>query len=406
MLRRLLRYSDKVYGLAEMVRRITDRRRTPEHKTTVVFQCILIMCLLRLGSVHALVRCRKADFWRRWIGERVASGGTMRRTAGKADCDTIRAAINNLYARRKRNKSLPPSWHGLYAVIFDGHEVTASEKKCCKHCCRRTLHTKHGDKTEYYHRLVAAMLATDRGYLMLDVEMQRPGEDEVAVAVRLLDRLCRDYPRAFDVVAVDGLYAGAPFFKKVRAHNLHVVAVLKNDRRDLVKDVRGLCLLQPSTTVEGKNKVSQWWDFDGLTSWDAMKEAVRVVRSLETVSVRRQRNKKIETITTDWLWVTTLPTQLVSTKAVVELGHGRWAIENHGFNELVNEWHADHVYTHDVNAIETFWLMTMFAYNLFHAFIELNVKDALRRRYTLRIFAWLLLVEFLVTLPELRCLSP
>jgi hypothetical protein len=27
---------------------------------------------------------------------------------------------------------------------------------------------------------------------------------------------------------------------------------------------------------------------------------------------------------------------------------------------MVNEWHADPVYTHDVNAIETFWLMTMF----------------------------------------------
>ena len=156
----------------------------------------------------------------------------------------------------------------------------------------------------------------------------------------------------------------------------------------------------------GKNKVSQWWDFDGLTSWDAMKEAVRVVRSLETVSVRRQRNKKIETITTDWLWVTTLPRHLASTKAVVELGHGRWAIENHGFNELVNEWHADHVYTHDATAIVAFWLMTMFAYNLFHAFLELNMKAALRVKYGMCDFARLLLVDFLSLLPELRSLSP
>jgi len=406
MLRRLLRYADKMYDLAEVVGRITDRRRTPEHEAAAVFQCILMMCLLRLGSVHALVQYNKAAFWRRWIGGRVACGDTMRRTAGKADCATIRAGLKQLYTRRKRNKTLPPAWHGMYAIIFDGHEVTASTKRCCAHCCQRTLHTKQGDTIVYYHRLVAAMLVTGRGYLMLDVELQKPGEAEVAVAVRLLTRLCRDYPRAFDVVAVDGLYAGAPFFKKARAHNLHVVAVLKNEQRALLQDVRGLCSLAAAVTVTSKRKLSQWWDFDGLTSWDAMPEPVRVVRALETVSVRRQRTKQIETMTADWLWGTTLPRHLASTKAIVELGHGRWAIENHGFNELVNEWHADHVYTHDVNAIETFWLMTMFAYNLYHAFIELNVKSALRSRFTLRAFARMLLADFLSSLPELRSLSP
>lgn len=406
MLRRLLRYADKIYDLAEVVGRITDRRRTPEHETAAVVQCLLIMCLLRLGSVHALVQYNKAAFWRRWIGGRVAGGDTMRRTAGKADCATIRAGIKHIYTQRKRNKALPPAWHGMDAVIFDGHETTASTKRCCAHCSQRTLHTKQGDQIEYYHRLVAAMLVTGRGYLMLDVEMQKPGEAEVTVAVRLLARLCHDFPRAFDVVVADGLYAGAPFFKTARAHNLQVIAVLKNEHRDLLKDVRGLCSLESAVTVKSKRKVSQWWDFDGLTSWDAMQETVRVVRSLETVPVRRQRTKQIETVIADWLWVTTLPCHLASTKAIVELGHGRWAIENQGFNELVNEWHADHMYTHDVNAIEAFWLMTMLAYNLYHAFIELNVKAALRSRFTLRAFARMLLADFLSSLPELRGLSP
>ncbi len=47
-----------------------------------------------------------------------------------------------------------------------------------------------------------------------------------------------------------------------------------------------------------------------------MPEPVRVVRALETVSVRRQRTKQIETITTDWLWSTngtpTLSTPMTS----------------------------------------------------------------------------------------------
>jgi hypothetical protein len=41
--------------------------------------------------------------------------------------------------------------------------------------------------------------------------------------------------------------------------------------------------------------------------------------------------------------VTTLPKATAATGAVVQLGHGRWTIENQGFNEISNRWHADHV---------------------------------------------------------------
>ena len=54
-------------------------------------------------------------------------------------------------------------------------------------------------------------------------------------------------------------------------------------------------------------------------------------------------------------------------------------IENHGFNELVEGWHADHVWKHDAAAIECFLLMTFLALILFHAFLYLNVKPSLRQ---------------------------
>jgi hypothetical protein len=54
-------------------------------------------------------------------------------------------------------------------------------------------------------------------------------------------------------------------------------------------------------------------------------------------------------------------------------------VENHGFNELVNDWGADHVFRHDPNAIEAFLLVAFLAYNLFHAFLALNLKPQIRR---------------------------
>jgi len=110
-----------------------------------------------------------------------------------------------------------------------------------------------------------------------------------------------------------------------------------------------------------------------------VKVPVRVIRSVETYSIRRQLDQKDETLTSDWVWVTTLPSAQVSVGRAVGFGHQRWDIENHGFNELVKGWHADHVLKHDGAAIECFLLLMFLAFILFHAFLYLNVKPALRK---------------------------
>ena len=88
-----------------------------------------------------------------------------------------------------------------------------------------------------------------------------------------------------------------------------------------------------------------WGGIFRTCSWPQVQTPVRVVRSLETYSVRRQLDKRDDPQSSDWIWVTTLsPT--VPVEQVVRLGHQRWDIENYGFNELANEWHSDHVYMH------------------------------------------------------------
>jgi hypothetical protein len=124
----------------------------------------------------------------------------------------------------------------------------------------------------------------------------------------------------------------------------------------------------------------------GFTSWEGYGKPVRVVRSLEIKKVRR-RNGTEEEIISDWIWATTLPKLLASTETVIKIGHRRWAIENEGFNELVNQWCADHIYKHEPNAIEVFWLTLVLAYNLFHAFISLNLKAEIKVGHSYRYWA-------------------
>jgi hypothetical protein len=81
--------------------------------------------------------------------------------------------------------------------------------------------------------------------------------------------------------------------------------------------------------------------------------------------------------------VTTLPARQAPTGTVVQLGHGRWDIENQGFNELVNQWHADHVYRHDPTALLVFWLLAQICLTVFYAFFRRNLKPAAQAAMTM-----------------------
>jgi hypothetical protein len=264
-------------------------------------------------------------------------------------------------------------------LVLDGHESSASYRRCCPGCLQRTIHTAGGDRIQYYHRNVTAQLITDDMPFLVDAEPQKAGEDEVAAGIRLLDRVVQNYPRAFDVVAGDALYAQAPFFEFVLQLDKDVLAVLKDERRSLLQDALGLFQqLEPTQTQDGSRQRCTW-DVEDFRSWPSLDRPLRVVRSLETTTVRRQLDKHEEPQVSDWVWVTTLSGSRASTNAVVDPGHSRWDIENQGFNEAVNQWHSDHVYKHDPIAIPAFWLLTMLVLNVFRAFYLRNLKPQRRQ---------------------------
>jgi hypothetical protein len=238
------------------------------------------------------------------------------------------------------------------------------------------------------------MLLYEGGYLLLDVEEQLPGEGEAPCAIRLLKRLLERYPRAFNTVVGDSLYLNPDFCKVAARGGKHFLAVLKDERRDLIVDARSLFECEAATHFEAGRKHYQCWDIEGFTTWEQFESAVRVIRSIETTRVRRQLTGKEEVSTSEWIWATNIPGEVAGTRSIISLGHGRWRIENNGFNELVNDWHADHVYKHEPNALVVFLLLLLLACNLFHALVSLNLKAQLRMRHTRRHFASLIAAEF------------
>ena len=357
-----------------------------------MLQSVLVLYWARLGSLNALEAVRGASFWKRWLGRAPGSADTVGRVHAALENEGLRRGLQQVYRRLKRNKALRGVGEWDIAVL-DGHENHVSYRRHCRGCLQRTVRTEQGEKVQFYHRQVTLMLRCEKLRLLLDVEAQLPGENEVATALRLLERVLPAYPRAFQLLLGDALYAQAPFLNFLLRHGKQVLLVLKEERRDLYKDVLGLLPLVAPQKGQYRSRDCLWWDVSDLTSWSQASVPVRVVRSEERYEVRRQSDKQISQEKSAWMWVTTLPAARASTALVVHLGHARWDIENYGFNELVNGWHADHIYKHDPQAIEAFTLLAFLAYNLFHAFLARNLKPQLRRAQTESFWAQLIAAQ-------------
>ena len=339
------------------------------------------MLLAQMGSLNALEQGRHNNFWQKWLGRGLPSADTIGRVFSLIDLESIRFSIHHVYSRLKRNKALKKT-HGFQVLILDGHEHASSYLRCCLGCLRRRIHTREEDRIQYYHRNVVAMLSGEQFPVLLDAEEQKRGEDEVGCAIRLSQRILKHYARAFSVVVTDGLYLEAPFFNLFLKHGKHIIAVLKDERRELMEDAKGLFQHEePWVQIEGKTK-RLIWDIEGFTSWESLGRPIRVVRSLEERTLCRQRTGKEEIETSEWMWATTLSKEEASTETIVKLGHSRWLVENKALNEMVTYWHADHVYKHHPNAIAAFWLTLMFVLNIFRAFVYLNIKPCLRHRHS------------------------
>lgn len=396
-----------MFDLERVLAGVGAHRKNPRIPTERAVTSLVVMGLLRLGSLNGLEQSRAERGWESLIGGPLPSARTSGRVMERLDCDGLRRVLRHLYSRRKRNKSLPGFFAGWVALILDGHENTASFLRACPDCLRRTVHTATGDRTQYYHRLVAATLLCGSERMPLDCEMQRPGEDEVACATRLLERVLHDYPRAFDLVVADGLYLRADFFNAVTRRSKEVLVVLKDERRDLMADARGLFDGPPHLIFRRGRAECECWDIEGFTSWPGLDGPARVVRSLERSRVRRQRDGGVEENVSEWIWATTIGKDRLRTEGIVRFGHGRWAIENEGgFNELVNVWHADHVYKHAGNAILAFWLVILIVFNLFHAFINRNLKPVRRAAHTAKYWAARISADFYQAIGRVRCLAP
>ena len=387
MLKKIIDYSNKYFNLFDLISDISDLRANPQIACSDIAASIMSMLFSNLGSLNKFNQTRDFSYAGN-IAVRIPSASTVARSADTIDLDYLREILKSIYLKAKRSKMIQ-SFNGRYIGIIDGHEICSSDLHRCGLCSVRNVSKIEGVvKLNYYHRYTAFILAGQKFAFLLDIEPIYPLEGETTSALRLLDRVCINYPKAFEAVAGDGLYLNGATFGLLESHHKYTIAVLKDETRELYAETMSLSVITAPVVYEDEGIRYRAWDHTISGLWDGYNKPVRAIRSEETKTVRHHSDElgkwDVQEERAEWMWVTNLPS-VVGLKNIVSICHSRWQIENQCFNEIVSTWNADHVYRHSGNAISAFLLFLFIALNIFNIFFTRNIKDKRIRSKTLLI---------------------
>lgn len=122
MMRRFLRYADKVFDMGRALGSLQDARMEPRIPTAAVWMSGLVMFLTRRGSLNGIEKeLRMPKRLDGLLGPRKPSADTIGAVYAVMDSEPLRAYLCRINHRLKRNKALPTAVPLRFAAI-DGHE--------------------------------------------------------------------------------------------------------------------------------------------------------------------------------------------------------------------------------------------------------------------------------------------
>jgi len=385
------RYTDKVFDLPTRLRTIRDDRPQARIPTRVLSTSLFLAALLRVPSLLQLQAETGRRGWQRLTGwPRAISDDALGYVLERYRTEDWRAVLVAVNQTLKTNKAFESAkLHGLLVVALDANEQFQSRCRCCPDCCQRPLAVKDAagqtqTVIEYYHRQVYAQIHGPDFSVILDLEPVRPGEDEAAAALRLLGRMRRLYgPRFFDAVTVDAWYATGPFLAAVQKLGWAVVSVLKQERYEIYQEASLLSREQKPRELAWEDRRVQLREVPGLDFGVA--GAVRVVLADEqwTERSRRAGPPVLTTRQSHWRWVVQ-GLDGYAPEVIWRIGHQRWGVENHAFNELTQYYHLTHCPRHEPVALVVWLLIRVLGFNLFELFVRLHGKVWRAGRITLQ----------------------
>ena len=393
-LRQFWHYVEKVFDLPARLRAIRDGRTQPVIPTSVLSTSLLLGAVLRCPSLLQLQAESARRGWQRLVGwKQSLSDDALGYVLERYRIEDWRGVLVAVNRTLKANKAFASAKiAGRLVVALDANEQFKSQHRCCPDCGQRRLEVKDASGqvqgvTEYYHRQVYAQIHGPDFSVILDVEPIRPKEDEAAAALRLLGRMRRLYgPRFFDVLTVDAWYATGPFLKAVQRLGWAVVSVLKQERYEIYQEATALSRGQKPRAWQWEDRAVNLWEVKDLPFTDAAIGPVRVVLAEERWTERQRRAGRSERVErkSHWRWLVTGELDDAEAPVIWQMGHQRWGVENHAFNELTQHYYLTHCPRHEPVAIQAWLLIRVLGFNIFELFARLHGKLWRAGRVTLQ----------------------
>ena len=211
MLKRLWRYSEKIFNLSQHLVNLKNKGFTRKSNEPFITAILFIAMFMRFKSFNSLepFMHRNSLVWKRLLNtDYLPSIDTISRKIAKSDIDGFRKMTKIFNHKLRRNKVFnidEASW-GLMVAAVDGHETFSSRKRCCKRCKRRRVKVKGEWVYEYFHAYVVCQLVLVKVPVFIDMEPIYPGEGELTAAKRLIKRVLKEQGQMIDVFTFDALY--------------------------------------------------------------------------------------------------------------------------------------------------------------------------------------------------------
>ncbi|MDI3312436.1 MAG: hypothetical protein QJR05_13570, partial [Thermoanaerobacterium sp.] len=193
-------------------------------------------------------------------------------------------------AKFKRNRGPQKGTiDGWRVAAIDGVELFSSTSRSCSQCLTRK---NKKDETEYFHSAVLLQKVGGDPPVIYGVEHLKPrdgaekDEGEITGAIRLLKDTAKRHGRLIDIVTADALYAKASFIHTVLDLGMDAVVRMKEERRLIMKDARGLFDHRPADVQwtekddNGNSVEVKAWDEEGFTSWEQIRVPIRMVKMI------------------------------------------------------------------------------------------------------------------------------
>ena len=371
-LKKLLAYMKSVYEIPQKIKALPDKRKRKSIPFFNIVMPVFLFLTLQYESFHMMFSSPESmtKRWKHCIKGRIPKVDAVRDALARIDPADIQKIHEETIDRMKRNRIFREGTIDGYVVAaVDGVELFSSTAKSCPECLSRT---HQNGKTEYFHRSVVCMTVGKNPHIILGQEMLKPrdgnekDEGELTGGKRLIRRLKKRHGHFADVIVADALYLNAPFINTVVECGMDAVIRMKDERRQLYQDAKGIfekgmgnrkIFSKDNLQVE----VEELCDFE-------MEHVAGKVRVLHYHETKKWKEK--EEVRDVWV-VTTL--KMADSQSIWKMMHKRWDIEENGFHQLKTYYHAKHCYCHE--AVEVIFNLMILGFNMRELYLYRRLKD-------------------------------